>query len=382
MLAAALFFELAISQTLPAKLAYENGGFTVSIPGREERIASSPLEPPKGPVATPVFYRKDATFAAWDARGLTIRVGEKVTSTRLSSFLLDPLLNSPAEIAKHRFLIQAGRMKSGAADLVAARRFKHETLWVVRWQELDGKQVADALVAVDLGAANPEPKVVAKLKGRLIADGPITSRLLALADKVTLIEANETRWGIVQWDPVAKRLSRSGMGHTLRAVEMISNRLGAFVESTPRGTQVLGRLDLVSKGRKDLLETPGEAMLLDRATPWIAYVIEGGEARLHNLDSGAKMTIPADSYAKRGAKSLLIWSGGSHPSAAALYDWVRWDKLANWVAPKTPPATNPKPETSKPDSSKPKPKPTAKPPAQPAPAKPKPKKPEIRRNAP
>ena len=109
-----------------------------------------------------------------------------------------------------------------------------------------------------------------------------------------------------------------------------------FVEGTEYGPTRMGTWDSGSNERKALFETHGFLRLLDSSMPLISVIGQSQKMLLRNVEAGSQMEIPSGSGTARTPMGVLAWWPRTRPTGAALYDPVRWDKIASWTVP--PPA--------------------------------------------
>lgn len=337
--AATIVFAQSSKQTTPI-LTYKNGEFrlqngksTSTIP----KPGPAPVRPAEGPK---ISFRKDGAFAVWDARGLSVRIGDKVVTTRFSSAPTDTNLFSTDEAADNRMMIRLGERSANASSLIGSMRFGSETFFLLEWADRTGSPWMHALARADLSAPAPAPAIVARLKGTLLRPDGMSAPLSISQGRLFLMERSADAWGIATWDLAKKEFSRKTLGGRLEQISMSSARLGVFVERTAQGSQVLGRFDLYTKARRNLIESPGFVRLIDKSTPWIAVVRDDTGVNLQNLDTGSRVKVDLDDRYQRMGSKLIVWKGGDTPTTATAYQIDRWTKAASWAAK---PATTKKP---------------------------------------
>ena len=100
-------------------LIHRGGFFIIRENGVREDV---PLKKEAIPRPPSVIYRKDANYAVWDSRGLTIRKDGRVRNTRLPDIALTPKLFSRDEILQTKDLLQNKKRQKGADALSGSMR--------------------------------------------------------------------------------------------------------------------------------------------------------------------------------------------------------------------------------------------------------------------
>ena len=86
-------------------LSLFEGNFVLRSRSEVQRI---PVIVPATRPALVMLYRRDRNYAVWDDRGLTVRAGKYVHSTRLTEISVSPKLFTPDEIQRTVDLIHSG----------------------------------------------------------------------------------------------------------------------------------------------------------------------------------------------------------------------------------------------------------------------------------
>jgi hypothetical protein len=281
-----------------------------------------------------VLYRKNKTFAVWDDRGLSVRVGKKLRSSLLPEVAVSPRIFTREEILKTVALVKQGKRQKNATGLSGAKRIGTTAYFLVRWEDSAKTTWLEALVSVDLTEKNPKPKLLAKLPGRSMANLTIDDDLNIINGKLSVVSAKlDAGWGMAIYDPTISLFVFHPMGERLKSYTPINQRLGAFVEDTEYGTSVAGRVDWMTRTRKDLAESKGSVKFLDGLDPLIVLVTRGGTVTATNTVTGAEVRLPASSALRRTSRGVAVWSPFKEPKHAWLYDAARWDVLAEWPEP-------------------------------------------------
>lgn len=316
---------LLASQTAGPSLTLDKGGFTANALGK---TASEPLGSPTPPQTNRVTYRKDDSFAVWDSRGLSIRHGSFVMSTRLAEIAVTPKLFSREQILQTQADIAAKKRTKEASALAGSRRIADEVYFLVRWNESDGKPWLEALVRVNLGQPKPKPELVGCFEGWSMAKGPIADKLVLLGTSPAVFSRNEDgSWGLAKFDRLKKEFSFTTLGQGLIDAVTLSPRLALAMEQTDYGKVRVTRMDLVSGARRDLAELSGNPSFLDAQMPPLVLVPTNLGPALRNLETGVQLNLPAKPVVRRTVAGILVWTEGK-PETGALYSPERFLRLA------------------------------------------------------
>lgn len=298
-----------------------------------------------------VLFRKDDVFAVWDSRGLSVRKGNHVKTTRMPEAARSPKLFTAEQIGANDLAIGAKQRTAAATALSGAVRLDDKAYFLLRWHDVSGALWLEALFAVDLTSENPAPYLVGRLEGRSIdfdrgespaviepieARKPVSledsfDRLFIVGDGIaTFAKLDDGRWGLAGYDPSTREFYFKIAGANLRWLTRCGPRLTAFVEGTSHGTLVLGRFDIPTGSRRYLMETRGSIRLLDRDSPWVAIAHEETSVWLHDLTAGTKLLLPDAAGVARVGPGVLVWSPQRVPTFAAYYDTTRAKQLAQW----------------------------------------------------
>ncbi len=290
-------------------------------------VTRVPLKRPEEKPRLVVLYRRDRNYAVWDDRGLTVRAGRYVHSTRLPEIAVTPKLFPRPEILKTIDLIHRGVRKKEADSLAGSRRIGHEAYFLVRWNDANGKPWLEALVRVDLGAKHPAPVLLGRFEGLSSAEGKIADKLFLANGRLSAATRREHDWGIASYSSQDDEFQFRSVGSQL--VSALPN--GLYLERTTYGTTLGGRLDFKTDVPGPLFEDRKATGWLDAEDPPLAVThIHGGNV-LRNCESGADLPISAKAQARRCGKLVLVWSPPENPTHAYLYDPVRWTRLAEWA---------------------------------------------------
>jgi len=304
-------------------LAYSDGSFTVHNAQISETI---PLVSPRSVPRTAVMFRNDKSFAVWDKRGITIRVGSKVWSTHLTDIAVTPKLFTRDQILQTVSLLKAGARHKEASSLAGALRVGLNTFFLVQWNDTSGEPWLEALVEVNLGDRSPEPKLLGRFDGLSTARGFISDDLFLFKGRITAATRRQHDWGLANYTPGSDQFEFVSMGDQL--LSWLPPRF--YTEQRVYGTIVGGVIDERMMQATPLFEDRGVAEWVDRFSPPLAVIKQRTGFVLRNGTSGTETAIPADLGVARSKFGLLVWTPKEHPADATLYNPDRWDVLAKW----------------------------------------------------
>lgn len=346
MSALAALFAISLSQQPAVTLDFRAGTFVMKSGDKTVRVPARPAEAPKKPTTTVYMdraaFRKDDAYAVWDSRGLNIRKGERLKTTRLPEIALSPRIFTQDEIAYTRLMIALNLRQPWATGVVGARRIASKAYFLVRWDDSEGNPWLEALVSVDLSEAKPRWVLCGRLDAFSKRAQGDDNSMLAIEGRASWIAIKEDGfWGTVTWVPPEKKLDWKPMAKDLTSFTLRSPTIASFTQKTPYNSTLLGRADLKLPASRFLMETRGQVRLLDNFSPWLALAHEENGIWLHNLESGAKFRVPEPAGMRRASFGLLVWTPPDKPAFATLYDVERFDKIASWDA-SSPPKPEPK----------------------------------------
>ena len=324
------FICLAHSQKLVDKytLEYIAETFVVRSGSAVTRV---PLREAKVKALASIMYRRNQTFAVWDDRGLTVRKGEKVYSTRLDYIPTSPKVFPRSEIQRLIPKFKSGERKKMAVSLSGSCRLGQNAFFLVRWEDRAHKPWLEALMKVDLGAAVPKPEYVARLDRLSYATERIDDRLYASEDSLYVISTDGARWGVSRIDPRSgTKFETSELGEAFDGILAGPAGYAYVVERTEYGSRVAARVNLKNETRIDLIESQGRMHFVDAKLPELIVISRDSTQVLHNGETGAELALPASSAVRRVGKHVIVWSPYDAPRSATLYDPVRWTPIARW----------------------------------------------------
>lgn len=325
----ALLLSLAPSlQTVDAPtLEYYQDHFVVRQGLQAWRVPAHPPEP--RPVLA-VSFRRNENYAVWDERGLTIRRGNRTKSTFLPDIPTSPRAFPREEILKTIELLQDGKRQRNASALSGAMRIGNDVFFLLRWQSLEGKTWAEALVRVDLSADDLTPKFVGRFEGLSVAFRPIDDRLFRLNGQPAVVTKGIDTWGVSTFDLKTQKFGFRPLGGRLASLMQLGRERALFVETSTYGTTVGGEIDLDSGLRQERFETRGNARFVDPEQPWLMVTSRATGAKVRNGETGAETNIPVGAGVRRAGPYVVVFSPYTRPTTATLYLPERWTRLAEW----------------------------------------------------
>lgn len=307
-------------------LDFFQGSFVIRHGEAVERVPLK-LDPEKPKLAS--VFRRDHNYAVWDERGLTVRIGTKVTSTHLPEIAVSPKIFRRSEILRTLDLAAKGQRSKDAAALSGAIRLGNEVYFLPRWEDKGGKTWMEALVRVDLSSPKPRWQLVGSFQGTSTASKAIDDVLFFQGGKLCVAARAEDGWGISTYTPSEDTFGFEHLGDDLRTW----HSGGLFVEATNYGTTLAGHIVGSGLARETLLESKGNARFIDGNKPLLAIVQTPSGPALRNVDTAAELPLPASCAVRRAKKLIVVWAPYDKPKVARVYRAGRWQELARWQAP-------------------------------------------------
>lgn len=284
----------------------------------EETVSKPPLY---------VAYRKNDAWAVWDDRGLTIRKGKRVFSTKLPEISTSPKLQTREQLVETVDLIKNGKRSTEARALSGSKRIGSEIYFLMRWMDSEGKTWLEALVGVNLDEEKPIPRLLGKFEGLSLASAEIDDKLMLHKDALGILTRKGEEWGESIYAPGGKVFSYRKLGYGLKNFKLVSGQTGEFVDTAKYGATLAGRIALTDGRRDELIETRGKVTLVGSS---VALIENKGKAALRNLITGAEIGLEAGSHYRVAPQGLLVYYGDTRPTKAYLYNTSDWSVLASW----------------------------------------------------
>jgi hypothetical protein len=310
------------AQTLTAEpqLSYFEGNFVIRDAGKVVRVPRT-AKPANGPMS--IAFRRDDHWAVWDDRGLTVRVGKMVRSSRLEEIAVSPRIFTRDEITK---TLESKRDKR-ARFLSGAKRIGTKVYFLPRWVDSGGKTWLEALVELDLSVSNPKPKLLARLVGISPAKLGIDNYLFLIDGKLTVPVQRESDWGLASWLPEQVVWDVKPMGKSLLAL----TEGGILIERSNQGTFVASQVNFAANKSRSLFESRASISIVDDREPPLIRV-DGNPGALFDATTARLVPFPASAGICRTADYVIAYSGKDAPTAATLFSMKTWQPIASWSA--------------------------------------------------
>ncbi len=321
MIAVCLLVSNMIPQETSISFDKKARSFVVKV-GKETRVAKVQPAPPE-PIPALVF-RKDDRWVVWDDRGLVIRVGDKVTTTKLDPVVDDATLFTAKQKAENGKLIKEGKRKKQAAALSGAVRIGSTVFLLPRWVDNTGQTWLEAMVKVDFSDPEPRPKVLGKFNGNTRATKNIDNEVFVVDDRPAAIVTQGDTWGVSSLDPKSGDIVYSVFGSNL--VEYRSS--GLFLEKTSYKTTLFGEVDPKTGRRRILYETKSTNFELTPTLPVLAR-FDSKATVFHHLETGAEVSLPGKQGFREAGDWLVAWKTDNGRTRVNVYKAETWALLAS-----------------------------------------------------
>jgi len=321
MIAVCLLVSNMVPQETAISFDKKARAFVVKV-GKETRVAKVQPYPP-APIPALVF-RKDDRWVVWDKRGLVIRVGEKVTSTRLDPVVDDATLFTAKQKAENARLIKEGKRKKQASALSGAVRIGTTVFLLPRWVDTSGQTWLEAMVKVDFSDPEPRPKVLGKFNGNTRAAKPIDNEVFVVDDRPAAIVTQGDTWGVSSLDPKSGDIVYSVFGNNLDNYRAS----GLFSEKTSYKTTLFGEVDPKTGRRRILYETKSSNFELTPVLPVLAR-FDAKATVLHHLESGAEISLPGKQGIREAGDWVVLWRTENGRTRVNVYRPENWTLLAS-----------------------------------------------------
>jgi hypothetical protein len=297
-----------------------------------------PIAPDEKPILS-LAFRRDNRWAVWDDRGLTVRVGNDVTSYDLAEIAVSPRIFTRDEILK----TVAERRNTRATALAGARRLGTKTYFVPRWLDAKGVAWLEALVEIDLTLPKPKPKLLARIPGLSFAAKPIERQLEANADELWVLiqqttPADGAKTGALRSLGGIARWSYSLKSGSPGVSELVPNAGGVRLWSTSTDRWIAGKragryfaARLHSDGHVTTFAESREPLrwLLQNETP-VAIVEGTTPVRIISPTTGAKSEAIPLSEVRAVGPYVVGFAPAQKPTRAVLVDPRTGARVASW----------------------------------------------------
>jgi hypothetical protein len=302
-------------------LEFYQQNFIVRQGGRAFRV---PIKPPPEKPTLFVAYRRNQTYAVWDERGLTIRVGQRVRSSRLEHLSVSPKVFTREEIRETLGLMAKGQRSKKASWLAGSKRLGNFAYFLVRWNDRSGRAWLETLVRVDLTGTSLWPELVGQFEGISRADRPLDNRMTITGGKLAVVTQSEDRWGVATYDPRLPAFDFRSYGYRLGSFLP----KGRFIERTSYGTYAAGSGSVARDFHRLNWESRLQVRWLDEENPGVVV----GKAAAWSAASGALLPITPTAGLGRAGSWIVVFEPADAPQRAVLYESRGWAPVAQWRA--------------------------------------------------
>lgn len=310
-------------------LEYRDGAFVMNDGQGERKIV---IDPPRPPAQTVFSTKVKNTWMVWDNRGLTLRTGDKVASTRFPYIPTSPKVLSREQILETIEKIDQGKRQREASALAGHALVGDSMFFLVRWEESDGRPWLEVLVKVDATADDPKPEFVGKMPSSSFAQGTIDNQLFYRGTRVGAVGRLGDDWGLSAYNLEDGSVSFTKFGQgLLRASVQPGHTMVLFVERTGYGTQIAGSVDLTTMARTDYAESR-DSLSFFSAKPLLIRTDDAKGVTLRYVETGAEVRVPVGTEARMTGVGVLAWAPANAPRKAFLFDPARWIQVGSWTA--------------------------------------------------
>jgi hypothetical protein len=296
----------------------------VSVGGKIETFVSDE-DPNEERSENFVAYRRNNRWAVWDDRGLTIRSGKYVTSSKLGDIAVSPRAFTRDQIRSTLDLFDQKKRSKPSDSLSGSVRIGTKCYFLPRWTDSDGHTWLEALIEVDLALEKPKAKFLGRFKGFTSAYKPIDDKLFTISEQISAVTSETETWGVGTYVDDTGIFEFSPLGAGLVSYY----RGGYFIERTSYSTYIVGQVDLASGLRKNLYESRNRELEMQDGSP-LLVVRNQGMTVVKNLRTGGQVTHQSNAYVASVDKYVLVWTKENR-TTAWLYDPTRWTTIATAV---------------------------------------------------
>jgi len=281
--------------------------------------------PPPAPIAS-IAYRKDDRWAVWDERGLTIRVGEKLTSTKLDGIARSPRIFPHDELVESLEKMRKGERSPFASGIGGSRRVGSYAYFIPRWLDQKGAIWLEALVRVDMTKPTPKPELVARIPGTTLARNALDKWLIADDAGLALPVTTPEGWSILRIkDEAVFPYPKDG-----DLVDLSGNR---YIQKLPNNLYQFGTIDWVSTKLTMQFESRAKLSFV-AIDPDLLISQSDSTASITYLPTGAVWSLPARAQIDAIGPFLLAYRM-KEPGVvtdATVFSRATGEKLAAWAA--------------------------------------------------
>lgn len=293
----------------------------VFVGGKTESFASDE-DPSEEKYGSFIAYRRNNKWAVWDDRGLTIRSGKTVTTSKLGEIAVSPRAFTRDQIRNTLDLFDKKKRSKPADSLSGSVRIGTKCYFLPRWTDADGETWLEALVEVDLAQEKPKAKFLGRFRGFTSAYKPLDDKLFTINDQISVVSSETETWGVGTYLEDSGIFEFSPLGAGLISYY----RGGYFIERTSYSTYIVGQVDVASGLRKNLYESRNRELEMRDGSP-VLVVRNPGTTIVKNLKTGGQVTHQSDAFVTTIDKYVLVWTNQNR-TTAWLYDPARWTAIA------------------------------------------------------
>ncbi|MBS1701527.1 MAG: hypothetical protein JST12_07695 [Armatimonadetes bacterium] len=290
--------------------------------GKKMESVDATVDPSKEAPADHVAYRRDKMWAVWDSRGLTVRNGEKLFSTKLGDIAVSPRAFAREDILKTLDLFKAKQRTKECDSLSGSVRIGTKCYFLPRWTQKDGTTWLEALIVVDFADETLKPKFLGRFMGFSTANQKIDDKMFTVKDQLSIVTKQGDTWGLSSFNADQTTFDFNPLGSNLVSYY----RGGYFLETTSYGTSIVGQIDLASGLRKNLFETRAKNVELSDGS-YLAILRSKDNTVIKNLKTGGQVMHAANAYVEPLDNYVLVWTKNTR-TTAWLYEPTRWTAIA------------------------------------------------------
>ncbi|MBL8048612.1 MAG: hypothetical protein JNJ45_08020 [Chthonomonas sp.] len=313
----------------PVKLTFAGGQFQITDSAGTAKVAINRAQPKPSPIFA---LKAGASWVVWDKRGLTIRTGKQVRTTHFEAIARSPKVLTGQQMRDNAQLF-ASKERTDRAVALSGDEFVGDTLYLVpRWEDRQGKPWLEALVAIDLKAKVPAPRLVGKIPGLSRASGPLSDELHRAGKRLLMVAENAPSWGLAEFNlndgfGMYAELGADLSRYSLRPEEGAL----AAVERTTYNAERAIIVALDGTRRMDIAESRGTIRFISLREQ-LLQIDSASHTLLRNGFTGQELRFAPGTALMETPRGLLAWSPADQPQQAVLYRPETFTPLAAWRA--------------------------------------------------
>ncbi len=284
------------------------------------------------------FALKDRkSTLSWDAKGLTVKTGTQVRTTKFADLPTLAKFFTPDEIQSYRSQLASKEVKADAVALSGWERVGEILYLVPRWETKAKKTWLEMIVRVDLNKPSPWIEPMAVVDGFSTAKLAVEDHLIRTPGGVGMVAERDGEWGFSFWGMKDPATTFRAIGQFPRLFDVNADgTVLRFIEKTSYGTQLAGMAKLPTGERSDLAENR-DPMHFPGDTAEIVQISSPKSVTLRNTESGLELKLPASVGVRNVPPGVLVWVPRENPTQAVLYSRAGLRAIARWSKPTTKP---------------------------------------------